>query len=155
MWRWAAEEGYVRLGFGGIHTVTITHIHYTNRGVILPCQSVSTSCWTLAVSPSSENQSMLCSMSYYPRLLPTHLLIMDPYSPKIAHKIYKCDNKTNNGRTFSSTTSVGRGADIMIKRKQYKVVESLLVFLSIKFSVYLRQFLIQDTGCKYLIEPGQ
>ena len=98
---------------------------------------------------------MLCSMSYYPRLLPTHLLIMDPYSPKIAHKIYKCDNKTNNGRTFSSTTSVGRGADIMIKRKQYKVVESLLVFLSVEFSVYLRQFLIQGTGCKYSIEPGQ
>ena len=43
---------------------------------------------------------MLCSMSYYPRLLPTHLLIMDPYSPKIAHKIYKCDNKTNIEELF-------------------------------------------------------
>ena len=97
MWRWATEEGHVRLGLGGIHTVTITHIHYTNRGVMLP---VSTSFEAFAVSPSSENQSMLCSMSYYPRLLPTHLLIMDPYSPRIAHKIYKCDNKTNIEELF-------------------------------------------------------
>ena len=75
---------------------------------------VSTSCWTLAVSPSSENQSMLCSMSYYPRLLPTHLLIMDPYSPKIAHKIYKCDNKTNIEELFLPLQSE---RTLMIRKK--------------------------------------
>ena len=69
---------------------------------MVPCRQyiIQEDVWTFAVSPRSENQSMLCSMSYYSRLLPTHLLIMDPYSPKIAHKIYKYANKTNMNILF-------------------------------------------------------
>ena len=53
-------------------------------------------------------------MSYYSRLLPTHLLIMDPYSPKIAHKIYKCDNKTNIEELFLPLQSE---RTLMIRKK--------------------------------------
>ena len=43
-------------------------------------------------------------MSYYPGLLPTRLHIMAPYSPRITHKIYKCDNKTSAAYLFMFNT---------------------------------------------------
>ena len=51
--------------------------------VSMPCLLLSNA-RSGVVFPLAVSGGSCGSMSYYPRLLPPHLLIMDPYSPKIA-----------------------------------------------------------------------